>query len=53
MSITRERLLAQIATARRDVAKLRKLYPACFDAQGRPIVAVAAFPRLPKEPPCK
>jgi len=41
-----KRFLAQFAKARRAVAKLRRQYPACFDAQGRPIVAVAAFPKV-------
>ena len=45
MSTDTKRFLAQFAKARREVAKLRKLYPDCFDAQGRAIVAVAAFPK--------
>lgn len=41
----RRSFLAQFKQARREVAKLRKLFPQCFDAQGRAIVAVAAFPK--------
>lgn len=46
--MTRAQILAQIADARRQMQQLAKLYPGCFDKQGRPIVAVARLP-LPKD----
>ncbi len=35
----RKRFLAQFDEARRELASLAKLFPACFDKAGRPIVA--------------
>lgn len=40
----RESLLAQQAEIRKDFKVLAKIYPSAFDANGRPIVAVAALP---------
>ncbi len=45
----RRRFMEQFELARKQVEQLRRLYLHCFDAQGRAIVAVAAFPRI-KEP---
>lgn len=46
--MTREQLLRQIESARRQMQELAKLYPGCFDKRGRPLVAVARLP-LPKD----
>lgn len=45
--MTRAQIMKQIAEARRSMRQLAKLYPGAFDKNGRAIVAVAAFPRLP------
>lgn len=45
MSMTRAQILAQIAEARASMAALRKLYPGCFDKDGRPLVATLSMPR--------
>lgn len=42
--MTRKQILRQIAKARRNVRRLAKLYPGCFDEQGRPIVATLRLP---------
>lgn len=42
--MTREQILAQMADARRQMERLAKLYPGCFDANGKPIVASARLP---------
>lgn len=46
--MTLEQLLRQIESARRQMQELAKLYPGCFNKQGRPIVAVARLP-LPND----
>lgn len=46
--MTREQLLRQIESARRQMQELAKLYPGCFDKRVRPLVAVARLP-LPKD----
>ncbi|MFY7917014.1 MAG: hypothetical protein ACOVPA_20375 [Rubrivivax sp.] len=48
-SKSRKSFLSQFDKARCDMEKLRKIFPQCFDTQGRAIVAMAAFPRLTKE----
>lgn len=38
----------QFAIARQQVAEMRKAFPWAFDANGRPLVAIATFPRVPQ-----
>jgi len=47
MKMTQADFMRQKAEARATLAQLAKLYPGCFDAQGRPIVATL---RLPSQP---
>ena len=42
-ALTRKKLLKQISEAQRNIRRLAKLYPGCFDAEGRPLVAAATF----------
>lgn len=43
-ALTRDQLLKQQADIRRNFAELARLYPGCFDANGKPIVATLRPP---------
>lgn len=45
--VTREQLMRQIEESHKTMQELRKLFPGCFHADGRAIVASAHLPRLP------
>lgn len=45
--ITRAQIMRQIQESHDTMLALAKLFPGCFHADGRPIVAVARMPRLP------
>lgn len=45
--MTLNQIVRQIAEARRAMEQIAKLYPGCFDAQGRPIVATLRLPPHP------
>jgi hypothetical protein len=46
-SVDRKAFMRQFALARRQVARLAKLYPDCFDKNGRAVVATLSFPAKP------
>lgn len=48
--MTRDDILRQIAEARQSMQELARLYPGCFTADGKPIVASAHFPRAQSTP---
>ena len=48
---TKPALLRQMREARRDMERLAKMYPACFDRNGKPLVATLHLPRLVREKP--
>ncbi len=45
-AMTREDFIRQAAEARKTMQELARLFPGCFHADGRPIVASAHFPTL-------
>jgi hypothetical protein len=46
--MTKEDFLRVQAEARKTMEQLQKLYPSCFDKDGKPIVATLTFPKLVK-----
>lgn len=47
IDVTLEQLMRQIEDSHKTMQELRKLFPGCFHADGRAIVASAHLPRLP------
>jgi hypothetical protein len=51
--MTYEQIMRQIREAQKSMAILAKLYPGCFDANGKAIMASASFPKLGEKAPQK
>jgi len=52
MTMTRADFIRQAAEARKTMQELARLFPGCFHADGRAIVASAHLPRSESAPVC-